>query len=144
MSRPLTPPAQEPFGWRFALGPGPLSPAWPKVEAPPAPDDALAALGAQLHALRLACLAALRDDEHKVPLWLSVAERRRLAEAFAAVRALNAMLPHQKISSEVAGWPDPVLPEGALFGARDLLGLLGTAAHVVACAEDRRKAAAYA
>ncbi len=80
MSRPLTPPA--PRALWLACCPGAraaVAGLARRFAAPPAPDDALAALGAELHALRLACLAALCDDAHKTPLWLwlSLAERRR-------------------------------------------------------------------
>ena len=139
MSRPFAPPPLDPFGVGFATGPGPLSPAWPKPVAPPPPDDEFLALADELIALRRACLRSLDPDQGTGPLLLDLGERARLNAALKALKARNADLPHYRRSAIAAGWPDPVLPAGVLFGPRDLISLLDTAARVAGEAAAERQ-----
>jgi hypothetical protein len=114
-----------------------LSPAWPwPVPEPPPPLDEFSALAEELRAVRRQCLAGLGRPE-RGPFGLGREGRRALTEKLERVRHINAGLPHHRRSGVVARWASPVLPEGVLTSARDLLPLLDTGIAVVAAAAER-------
>jgi hypothetical protein len=140
MPRPsITPPHIDPYGWAYATGPGPLSPAWPQAAPPTPPEDDLLVLAEELRALRGACIRSLNPDSGTGPLVLARDERAWLNGALGRLRALNAELPHNRRSAVVARWGEPVLPEGVLFGPRDLIPLVDTAARVAGQAAAERQ-----
>jgi hypothetical protein len=139
MPASITPPHIDPYGWAYATGPGPLSPAWPQAAAPAPPDDDLLALAAELRALRGECIRSLDPDQGTGLLVLGRRERAWLDGALGRLRALNAELPHNRRSAVVARWGEPVLPDGVLFGPRDLISLLDTAARVAGEAAAERQ-----
>jgi hypothetical protein len=139
LSRPITPPPLDPYGWPYAAGPGPLSPAWPRPTPPAPPDDDLLALAEELRALRRACVLSLDPDSGTGPVVLARDERAWLDGVLGRLRAVNAELPHFRRSAVVARWGEPVLPEGVLFGPRDLIALLETAARVAGQAAAERQ-----
>ena len=135
----LTPPALEPYGWRYDLMPGPLSPAWPQpVKAAP-PEDEFLALAAELEAMRRAAVWSLAPRLGTGPFYLSLDERARLNAVCVTLRAENAALPHNVRVPAATRWPLPVLPDGALFGARDIVRVLDTAISVARAASAARR-----
>jgi hypothetical protein len=114
---------------RLDYGPGPLSPVWPKAPELPTPRNEWEAMSWQLSGLRSACWASLRPDAGTAPHMLSFDERNELDDDLARIKAANAALSPGWHMRDVAAWPDPVLPRGVLFGARDLAAFLGEAIH---------------
>ncbi len=123
------------------VGPGPLSPAWPKPPAPRSPAlNEWDGLAGDFLDLRRALLASLADPRGTAPLMLSLDERAGLEEKFARLKAGNAALPRWSRSAEIAGWPTPVLATSILYGARDIADVLGdaiTLAHTLATESGR-------
>jgi len=117
-----------------STGPGPLSPAFPWVLLPALPEGRLERMAARLRVLQDECRAALL--EKGTPFWLGIGRREELVETLEEIRRLNAALPRYRRSRRVEGWPVPVLPMGALFGARDLLPLLDAAITTATLAAD--------
>ncbi len=125
------------------VGPGPLSPFWREVPEPELSTEPLAMLTRELKTFRAECVASVRRAEdgimpigHNEIGWLNP----RLSE----VQRLNAGLTHNRRSSRIDAWPDPVLPNRVLIGPRELIGLLGDALIALASVEEQRRVALYA
>ena len=123
----------------FGVGPGPLSPAWPKPVAPKPSADPVEALAAELTKLRTECYAVQRTARSFVDLLVGYREIERLNVQFAEIRRMNAELHHPRFSKTVADWPEPVLPVGVVLSMRDLIAPLGLASAVCAAALAERE-----
>ncbi len=121
-------PRLEPSRDSYGVGPGPLSPVWPRLVAPPPPGNEWEAIANELSAIRREVAMELRA-EIRMPFFLSIEHRQVIEKAVAALRAAKVDL-HPYRPSEFADWPTPVLPTNVLFGARDLLPILDTVIHV--------------
>lgn len=108
------------------VGPGPLSPAWPKPVMPPPPVNEWEALARTLEAIQDEVSWALRPHD-RLPFFLTIEQRRTIEAAALALKRANREVLGPTRWREVEEWPTPVLPATTLIGARDVRAVLSTA-----------------
>jgi hypothetical protein len=123
------------------IGPGPLSPIWQTPQITEAPTkNQWVALAEEFSALRRGCHLSLREETPGGQLLLSLSERDDLNAKLARLKAASLTeLSAWHRSSAIVGWPDPVLPSRALWGARDLADLLAVAIRGAATLSERTR-----